>query len=203
MHDQTAVLTEDIAEQFRLHSKVRAEIDEGYRGLANEFLAQVSAPLKKPKDDVPLGKHHAWWEQRRRQSSRRIRVEHTNAELQQWCSPQRFTGRRDTYAETHLAIASLVSDCSARRATRRKTSTRARRVRLPGRPRAGVRPLGSPLGLGINLYSSSSIRFSIALAHFDLSGSATPDSHARTRRRRSRTARSSPTVWSEPSSSGP
>lgn len=31
---------------------------------------------------------------------------------------QRYTGRRETYAETHLAIAGLVSDRSALRTTR-------------------------------------------------------------------------------------
>ncbi|MCK8434952.1 IS5/IS1182 family transposase [Streptomyces sp. D2-8] len=123
MHDQTAVRTEGIAEQFRWHPKVRAEADEGYRGLAKEFPAQVGSPPKKPKDDAPLGEHHAWREQRRRQSSARICVEHTNAEYKQWRPLQRFTGRRETYADTHLAIAGLVSDRSARRATHRKTST--------------------------------------------------------------------------------
>ncbi|WP_394365743.1 transposase family protein [Streptomyces sasae] len=33
MHDQTAVRTEGIAEQFRRHPNVKAEVDEGYRGL--------------------------------------------------------------------------------------------------------------------------------------------------------------------------
>ncbi|MCX5097174.1 hypothetical protein OOK36_52585 [Streptomyces sp. NBC_00365] len=65
----------------------------------------------------------AWQEARRRQSSARICVERTNAELRQWAPLRRFTGRRDTYAETHLAIAGLVSDRSAQRATRRQTST--------------------------------------------------------------------------------
>ncbi|MFB0633412.1 hypothetical protein [Streptomyces sp. AB3(2024)] len=69
------------------------------------------------------GEHHAWREQRRRQSSARICVEHTNAEYKQWRPLQRFTGRRETYAETHLAIATPVSDRSARRTTRRKAST--------------------------------------------------------------------------------
>jgi DDE superfamily endonuclease len=123
MHDQTAARSEGVAEQLRLHPSVRAEVDEGYRGLANEFPDQVSAPPKKPKDDVPLGEKHAWREQRRRQSSARIRVEYANAELKQWRPLQRFTGRRETYAETHLAIAGLVSDRSARRASRRKSST--------------------------------------------------------------------------------
>jgi len=50
-------------------------------------------------------------------------VEHTNAELRQWAPLRRFTGRRDAYAETHLAIAGMVSDRSARRPTRRRTST--------------------------------------------------------------------------------
>ncbi|MFD5416921.1 transposase family protein [Streptomyces sp. NPDC127069] len=96
---ETAVRTEAIAEQFRQHPKVKAEVDEGYRGLANEFPAQVSAPPKKPQDDGPLGEHRAWREQRRRQSSRRIRMEHANAEYKQWRPLQRFTCRRETYAE--------------------------------------------------------------------------------------------------------
>ncbi|WP_279626775.1 hypothetical protein [Streptomyces flavidovirens] len=35
--------TESIAEQFRMHPHVRADVDDGYRGLANEFPSQVSA----------------------------------------------------------------------------------------------------------------------------------------------------------------
>ncbi|MFD3535985.1 transposase family protein [Streptomyces sp. NPDC058664] len=58
MHDQTAMRTKGIAEQFRQHPGVKAEVDDGYRGLANEFPAQVSAPARKPKslaeDDGPL-----------------------------------------------------------------------------------------------------------------------------------------------------
>lgn len=94
MHDQTAVRTEGIVEQFHRHPSVRAEVDEGYRDLANEFPGQGSAPPKKPKDDAPLSEHHAWREQRRRQSSTRICVEHTNAEFKQWRPLPRFTGRR-------------------------------------------------------------------------------------------------------------
>ncbi|MFJ5193894.1 transposase family protein [Streptomyces sp. NPDC088394] len=124
MHDdQTAARTEGIAEQFRLHPVVKAEVDEGHRGLANAFPGQVSAPPKKPKDDAPPGEHYAWQEMRRRQSSARICVEHTNAELRQWRPLQRYTTRREDYAETHRAIASLVSDRSAHRPTRRKLST--------------------------------------------------------------------------------
>ncbi|WP_199812522.1 transposase family protein [Streptomyces sp. NRRL S-337] len=123
MHDQTAMRSEGIAEQFRLHPDVKAEVDEGYRGLANEFPGQVTAPPKKPKDDAPLGERYAWREQRRRQSSRRICVEHANAEHKQWRPLQRFTGRRQHYAATHRAVASLVSDRAAQRATRHKPST--------------------------------------------------------------------------------
>lgn len=102
---------------------MRAQVDEGYRGLADEFPDQVNAPSRKPKDDAPLGQHHAWREQRRRQSSARICVEHTDAEYKRWWPLQRFTGRRETYAETHLAIAGPVSAHSVQRATRRKPST--------------------------------------------------------------------------------
>jgi DDE superfamily endonuclease/Helix-turn-helix of DDE superfamily endonuclease len=123
MHDQTAVRTEGIAEQLRLHPTVKAEVDEGYRGLANEFPDQITAPPKKPKEDAPEGERHAWREMRRRQSSRRIVVEHANAEMRQWRPLQRYTGRREDYAETHRAIAGLVSDRAARRATRPVHST--------------------------------------------------------------------------------
>jgi hypothetical protein len=123
MHDQTALRTEGIAEQLRLHPDVTADVDEGYRGLANEFPDQVSAPPRKPKDDAPDGEKLAWREARRQQSSRRICVEHANAEHKQWRSLQRYIGRREHYAETHRAIAGLVSDRAASRATLRPAST--------------------------------------------------------------------------------
>ncbi|MFE5140355.1 transposase family protein [Streptomyces fagopyri] len=122
MHDQTAVRTEGIAEQFRQYPAVKAEVDEGYRGLANEFPGQISAPPRKPKGtgNTPLTERYGWREMRRRQSSRRICVEHANAEHRQWRPLQRYTGRREEYAETHRAIASLVSDRAAQRATQHK-----------------------------------------------------------------------------------
>ncbi|WP_229346894.1 hypothetical protein [Streptomyces sp. UNOB3_S3] len=64
---------------------------------------------------------------KRRQSSRRICVEHANAEHRRWRPLQRYTGRRETYAATHRAIAGLVSGRAARRPTRRKASTELRR----------------------------------------------------------------------------
>ncbi|MGW0855095.1 transposase family protein [Streptomyces sp. NPDC002690] len=131
MHDQTAVRTEGIAEQFRRHPGVKAEVDDGYRGLANEFPDQVSAPPKKPKDmnDGPVTERYGWREMKRRQSSRRICVEHANAEVRQWRPLQRYIGHRETYGETHLAIAALVSDRAAKRPTRHKPSTELVHVR--------------------------------------------------------------------------
>ncbi|MFF9635540.1 transposase family protein [Streptomyces bacillaris] len=122
MHDQTAVRTEGIAEQSRQYPAVKAEVDEGYRGLANKFPGQVSAPPRKPKGigNPPLTERYGWREMRRRQSSRRICVEHANAEHRQWRPLQRYTGRREEYAEPHRAIASLVSDQAAQRASRHK-----------------------------------------------------------------------------------
>ncbi len=122
MHDQTAMRTEGIAEQLRLHPDVKAEVDEGYRGLANEFPKEVSALPKKPKEDTRLGDQYAWREQRRRQSSARICVEHANAEHKQWRPLQRFS-HREHYPATHRAVAGLVSDRAAQRPTRRKPST--------------------------------------------------------------------------------
>lgn len=123
MHDQTALRTEGIAEQLRLHPSVKSQVDAGYAGLAKEFPRQVTAPPKKPKNDACDGDKRAWHETRRHQSSARICVEHTNAELRQWAPLRRFTGRREIYEETHLAIAGLVSDRPAQRPTRRRTST--------------------------------------------------------------------------------
>ncbi|MFE7244677.1 transposase family protein [Streptomyces sp. NPDC057580] len=125
MRDQTALRTEGIAEQLRRPPTVRAEVDEGYRGLANEFPEQVSVLPRKPRDldNAPLSERFGWREMRRRQSSRRICVEHANAEHRQWRPLQRYTGRRETYGDTHRAIAGLVSDRAAKRATRRRTST--------------------------------------------------------------------------------
>ncbi|WP_329460819.1 transposase family protein [Streptomyces sp. NBC_01497] len=114
MHDQTAMHTEDIAEQPRLHPGVKTEVDEGYRGLAKGFLDQVSAPPKKPKVDVLDRERRAWREIRRHQSSRRIVVVHANAEMRHWRPLQRYSGHRETCAETHRAIAGLASDRAAR-----------------------------------------------------------------------------------------
>ncbi|WP_406309096.1 transposase family protein [Streptomyces sp. NBC_00623] len=123
MHDQAALRTEGIAEQLRLHRSVKSQVDAGYAGLAKEFPRQVTAPPKKPKNEACDGDKRAWHEARRHQSSARICVEHTNAELRQWAPLRRFTGRREIYEETHLAIAGLVSDRSAQRPNRRRTST--------------------------------------------------------------------------------
>lgn len=69
---------------------MKSQVDAGYAGLAKEFPDQVTAPPKKPKDAASDGDKRAWHEARRRQSSARICVEHTNAELRQkriWRSP--------------------------------------------------------------------------------------------------------------------
>ncbi|MFH8737721.1 transposase family protein [Streptomyces sp. NPDC017964] len=124
IHDQTAMRTEGIAEQFPLHPRAMAEADESYRGLAKEFPEQVSAPPKRPKgEDASLGEQYASREMRRRQSSARICVEHANAEHKQWRPLQRFLGRREYYAATHRAVAGPVFGRASQRATRRKPST--------------------------------------------------------------------------------
>jgi hypothetical protein len=73
-------------------------------------------------DDAGEGDKRAWREAGRRQSSRRIVVEHQRR-AQAVAPLQRYTGRRATCAETHLAIAALVSDRAARRTTRHRHST--------------------------------------------------------------------------------
>ncbi|MER6075964.1 transposase family protein [Streptomyces sp. NPDC001817] len=115
MHDQTAVKTEGIQDLFEQYPQVKVKVDAGYRGLAKLFPDQVQAPPLKPKKDAPLEDTVAWEEARKQQSSERICVEHANAEHKQWRPLQRWIGRREYYDETHLAIASLVSDRAAMR----------------------------------------------------------------------------------------
>ncbi len=131
MHDQTAVRTEGLTEQFRQYPQVKAEVDEAYRGLANDFPGQISAPPRKPKDigSAPLTERYGWREMRRRQSSRRICVEHAYAEHRQWRPLQRYTGRREDHGEVHRTIAGLVSDRASQRTTRHKPSTELVHVR--------------------------------------------------------------------------
>jgi hypothetical protein len=115
MHDQTALRTEGTADLFEQFPQVKAKVDAGYRGLAKEFPDQVQAPPLKPKKDAPPEETAAWDEQRHRQSSERICVEHANAEHKQWRTLQRYLGRREDFDETYTAIAALVSDRAAER----------------------------------------------------------------------------------------
>jgi DDE superfamily endonuclease/Helix-turn-helix of DDE superfamily endonuclease len=115
MHDQTALRTEGIADLFEQFPRVKAKVDAEYRGLAREFPGQVQAPPLKPKKDAPPEETAAWHEQRHRQSSQRICVEHANAEHKQWRTLQRYLGRREDFNETYMAVAGLVSDRAAER----------------------------------------------------------------------------------------
>jgi hypothetical protein len=114
-HDQTALKTEGICDLLERFPQVNALVDAGYRGLARQFPDQVTAPPLKPGKDAPPGQAARWETSRKEQSSQRICVEHANAEHKQWRTLQRYTGRREYYDQTHLAIASLVSDRAARR----------------------------------------------------------------------------------------
>jgi hypothetical protein len=115
MHDQTAVTTEGIMELLRYYPTVTAGVDTGYQGLAKAFPDRVCAPPPKPAKDAPAKEIAAYKQARTRQSSRRICVEHAIAEHKQRRPLQRYIGRREAYAQTHLAIAGLVSDRAARR----------------------------------------------------------------------------------------
>ena len=115
MNDQTAVKTEGIADLLTHFPQVNAKVDAGYRGLAKGFPGQVQAPPLKPKKDAPPEETAAYEEQRHKQSSERICVEHANAELKQWRPLQRYLGRREDFDETFLAVAGLVSDRAAAR----------------------------------------------------------------------------------------
>jgi DDE superfamily endonuclease/Helix-turn-helix of DDE superfamily endonuclease len=115
MHDVTALRTEGIEDLLRRYPEVQAEVDAGYQGLARDFPGQVSAPPAKPRKDASPEQTTRWEQQRHQQSSQRICVEHAIAEPKQWRTMQRWTGRREYFQETALAIAGLVSDRAAER----------------------------------------------------------------------------------------
>src|SRR5215470_5724641 len=115
MHDVTALRTEGIEDLPRHYPDVAAEVDSRYQGLSRDFPAQVSAPPKKPGKNATASETARWEQQRHQQSSARICIEHTIAEPKQWRPLQRWTGRREYFQETALAIAGLVSDRAATR----------------------------------------------------------------------------------------
>jgi hypothetical protein len=78
--------------------------------------------MKAP-NEGPVAERYGWREMKRRQSLCRIRVEHASAEVRRWRPLQWYTGRRETYGETHLAIDALVSDRAAERPTQHNAST--------------------------------------------------------------------------------
>jgi hypothetical protein len=115
MHDVTAVRTEGIEDLLRQYPRVKADVDNGYQGLARDFPDQVTAPPKKPAKDATAEDLTVHQEKRKAQSSHRISVEHAIAEPKQWRSLQRYLGRRDRFGETFAAVAGLVSDRTAER----------------------------------------------------------------------------------------
>jgi hypothetical protein len=115
MHDQTAVKTEGIQDLLRQHPTVQAMVDSGYQGLAKAFPDQVHAPPPKPSKDAPAEQLAIYEVARKRQSSQQDLCRACHRRPKQWRSLQRWIGRRQYYAQTHLAVAGLVADRAARR----------------------------------------------------------------------------------------
>jgi DDE superfamily endonuclease/Helix-turn-helix of DDE superfamily endonuclease len=115
MHDQTAAKTEGVGDLLSQHPKVKVRVDEGYRGLAKALPEQVTAPPRKPPKNAPAEVVDAYRQARTQQSSKRICVERAIAEHKQWRTLQRYLGRRESFGETYLAVAGLVSDRAAQR----------------------------------------------------------------------------------------
>lgn len=115
MHDVTALRTEGIEDLLRAYPEVTADADSGYQGLARDFPGQITAPPKKPGKDATPSQVTEREAARKQQSSRRICIEHAIAEPKQWRTLQRYTGRREYFEDTALAIGGLVSDRCANR----------------------------------------------------------------------------------------
>jgi hypothetical protein len=110
-----AAKSEGIADLLTQHPGVKVRVDEATGGLASAFAEQVTAPPRKPAKDAAAELVAAYRQARTEQSSRRICVEHAIAEHKHWRSLQRWLGRRESFGETCLAVAGLVSDRAARR----------------------------------------------------------------------------------------
>ena len=115
MHDVTALRTEGIEDLLRRHPGVTADVDSGYQGLARDFPGQITAPPKKLGKDATPSQVTEREAARKRQSSRRICIEHVIAKPKQWRTLQRYTGRREYFQDTALGIGGLVSDRCANR----------------------------------------------------------------------------------------
>jgi hypothetical protein len=113
MHDVTAARVEGIDALLDAYPDVKLLVDAGYQGLARDHRDKVSAPPLKLRPGASPEQQTDWEHNRKHQSSQRIAVEHTIAELKWWRVLQRFTGRRELLPETINAIAGLVSDKSA------------------------------------------------------------------------------------------
>ena len=113
MHDVTAARIEGVDALLDAYPDVKLLVDAGYQGLARDHRDQVSAPPLKLRPEAPREQQTEWEHDRKHQSSQRIAVEHTIAELKWWRVLQRFTGRRELLPEIINAIAGIVSDKSA------------------------------------------------------------------------------------------
>ena len=72
MHDTTAARVEGIDAQLNAYPQVKVLVDAGYRGLAKEHPAQVSAPPLKLRPGAAQARQTQWEAERKDQSSRRI-----------------------------------------------------------------------------------------------------------------------------------
>jgi hypothetical protein len=115
MHGATAVRTEGIEDLLRHHPDVRAEVDSGYRGLSRDFPGQVSAPPGKPGRTPLLTKPPSGNGNATSSPQPGSAPGTRSPSPSQWRPLKRWTGRRDYFQETALAIAGLVSDRAATR----------------------------------------------------------------------------------------
>ncbi|MGY0489147.1 transposase family protein [Streptomyces sp. WG-D5] len=108
--DITQARDAGLVELLGRHRDLRILADAGYQGLGAQAGGQViTSPHRPFKKNAPT-----WWEerftqQRKANSSRRIRVEHGIAHLKNWRALTRHLGRRELLDELVPAIAGLAS----------------------------------------------------------------------------------------------
>lgn len=115
MHDQTALKTEGIDDLLDHFSAVRIWADQGYRGLSRDHPGQVITKLDLLPDTAGQDLQDLVVDLRKLHCQQRIPIEQIIGRMKNWTALTRWHARRDALPETFIAIATLVSDLTAKR----------------------------------------------------------------------------------------
>lgn len=115
MHDQTALKTEGIDDLLDHFPAVRIWADQAYRGLSRDHPGQVITKLDLLPDTADQDLQDLIVDLRKLHCQQRIPIEQIIGRMKNWTALTRWHARRDALPETFIAVATLVSDLTAKR----------------------------------------------------------------------------------------